>query len=303
MEIIKSETHFNFVAMMKVAVTISVVYILIGIGSIFWHGGLNFGIDFAGGTLIQIRFGEETSVDKLRQALQPIGMGSSIIQQFGPKEMVVRTAVTGTDLKGLSGQLENALKTTYGQSAYEIRRLESVGPKVGRDLTRKALLAIVFSWIGILVYVGFRFEFRYALGGIFALVHDILVTVGTLSLLNKEFDLNIVAALLTIIGYSINDTIVIFDRIRENTRKNIKMPLMDVINLSVNQTLSRTILTSFTVFMVLLVLFFFGGAVIHDFAFALLVGCVAGVYSTVFIASPIVLAFEKIRLSGMKRKK
>jgi len=303
MEIIKSETHFNFVAMMKVAVTISVVYILIGIGSIFWHGGLNFGIDFAGGTLIQIRFGEETSVDKLRQALQPIGMGSSIIQQFGPKEMVVRTAVTGTDLKGLSGQLENALKTTYGQSAYEIRRLESVGPKVGRDLTRKALLAIVFSWIGILVYVGFRFEFRYALGGILALVHDILVTVGTLSLLNKEFDLNIVAALLTIIGYSINDTIVIFDRIRENTRKNIKMPLMDVINLSVNQTLSRTILTSFTVFMVLLVLFFFGGAVIHDFAFALLVGCVAGVYSTVFIASPIVLAFEKIRLSGMKRKK
>jgi len=303
MEIIKSETHFNFVAMMKVAVTISIVYILIGIGSIFWHGGLNFGIDFAGGTLIQIRFGEETSVDKLRQALQPIGMGSSIIQQFGPKEMVVRTAVTGTDLKGLSGQLENALKTTYGQSAYEIRRLESVGPKVGRDLTRKALLAIVFSWIGILVYVGFRFEFRYALGGIFALVHDILVTVGTLSLLNKEFDLNIVAALLTIIGYSINDTIVIFDRIRENTRKNIKMPLMDVINLSVNQTLSRTILTSFTVFMVLLVLFFFGGAVIHDFAFALLVGCVAGVYSTVFIASPIVLAFEKIRLSGMKRKK
>jgi len=181
--------------------------------------------------------------------------------------------------------------------------MESVGPKVGRDLTRKALLAIVFSWIGILVYVGFRFEFRYALGGIIALVHDVLITVGTLSLLNKEFDLNIVAALLTIVGYSINDTIVIFDRIRENTRKNIKMSLVDVINLSVNQTLSRTILTSFTVLMVLLALFFFGGSVIHDFAFALLVGCVAGVYSTVFIASPIVLVFEKIRPSEMKRKK
>lgn len=303
MEIIKSETHYNFVAMMKMAVTVSIVYILIGIGSMFWHGGLNFGIDFAGGTLIQIRFGGETSVDKLRQVFKSIGLENSIIQQFGPKEMVVRTAATNVDLKGLSGQVENALRATYGQGAYEIRRLESVGPKVGKDLTRKALLAIVFSWIGILVYVGFRFEFRYALGGIIALVHDVMVTVGTLSLLDKEFDLNIVAALLTIIGYSINDTIVIFDRIRENTRKNMKMSLMDVINLSVNQTLSRTILTSFTVLIVLLVLFFFGGSVIHDFAFALLVGCVAGVYSTVFIASPIVLVFEKIRPSGMKRKK
>lgn len=303
MEIIKSETHFNFVAMMKTAVAISIVYILIGIGSIVWHGGLNFGIDFAGGTLVQIRFGGDTSVDKLRQAFKSIGMENSIIQQFGPKEMVVRIPSTNADLKGLSEQVETALRTTYGQGAYEIRRTESVGPKVGRDLTRKALLAIVFSWIGILVYVGFRFEFRYALGGIIALVHDVLVTIGTLSLLNREFDLNIVAALLTIIGYSINDTIVIFDRIRENTRKNMKMPLMDVINLSVNQTLSRTILTSFTVFMVLLVLFFFGGSVIHDFAFTLLVGCVAGVYSTVFIASPIVLIFEKIRPSGMMRRK
>ncbi|OPY18925.1 MAG: preprotein translocase subunit SecF [Syntrophus sp. PtaB.Bin075] len=301
MEIIKSETHFNFVAMMKMAVTISIVYILIGIASIFWHGGLNFGIDFAGGTLIQIRFDQETSVEKLRQTLEPIGMENSIIQQFGPNEMVVRTAASSMDLKGLSGQIENALQTTYGQKAYEIRRVESVGPKVGSDLTRKALLAIIFSWIGILVYVGFRFELRYAFGGIIALVHDVLVTVGTLSLLNKEFDLIIVAALLTIIGYSINDTIVIFDRIRENTRKNMKMPLMDVINLSVNQTLSRTLLTSFTVILVLLALFFFGGPVIHDFAFTLLVGCIAGVYSTVFIASPIVLAFEKIRPSRIKR--
>jgi preprotein translocase subunit SecF len=178
-----------------------------------------------------------------------------------------------------------------------------VGPKVGRDLTKKALLAIIFSWIGILVYVGVRFEFRYALGGIIALVHDVLVTVTFLSVFDKEFDLNIVAALLTIIGYSINDTIVIFDRIRENTRKNIRTSLFDVINASVNQTLSRTILTSLTVFIVLIVLFIFGGTVIHDFTFALLVGTVAGVYSTVFIASPIVLLFEKIKPSGLKRKK
>ncbi|MBU2234955.1 MAG: protein translocase subunit SecF, partial [Proteobacteria bacterium] len=168
---------------------------------------------------------------------------------------------------------------------------------------RKALLAIFFSWIGILIYVGVRFEFRYALGGIVALIHDVLITITFLSLFNKEFDLNIVAALLTIIGFSINDTIVIFDRIRENSRKNIRMPLMDIINTSVNQTLSRTLLTSFTVFMVLLVLFFFGGSVIHDFTFALLVGTIAGVYSTVFIASPIVLLFETIKPTGLKRKR
>ncbi len=195
------------------------------------------------------------------------------------------------------------MTTAFGKGAYEIRRIEMVGPKVGKDLTRKAILAIIFSWIGILIYVGVRFEFRYALGGIIALVHDVLITITFLSLFDKEFDLNIVAALLTIIGYSINDTIVIFDRIRENARKNIKMSLIDVINVSVNQTLSRTILTSLTVFMVLLVLFFFGGAVIHDFTFALLVGTVAGVYSTVFIASPIVLLFEKIKPIGAEEEK
>jgi preprotein translocase subunit SecF len=151
--------------------------------------------------------------------------------------------------------------------------------------------------------VGVRFEFRYALGGIVALIHDVLITITFLSLFGKEFDLNIVAALLTIIGFSINDTIVIFDRIRDNMKKNIKTPLMEIINTSVNQTLSRTILTSLTVFMVLLVLFFLGGSVIHDFTFTLLVGTIAGVYSTVFIASPIVLLFERIRPSGMKRKR
>ena len=202
-----------------------------------------------------------------------------------------------------TSRVDEALGAAFGKGAYEVRRMEMVGPKVGKDLTRKAILAIIFSWIGSLVYVGVRFEFRYALGGIIALIHDVLVTITFLSLFNKEFDLNIVAALLTIIGYSINDTIVIFDRIRENARKNTRQSLYDVINASVNQTLSRTILTSLTVFIVLVILFFFGGAVIHDFTFALLVGTVAGVYSTVFIASPIVLLFEKIKPTGLKRKK
>ena len=303
MEIIKTVTNYNFVRLMKPAVILSLAVIIIGIASLIWHGGPNYGIDFAGGTLIQIKFQNETPADKIRAAFKSIGFEGSVIQDFGPKEVIVRTAESGTDAKGLTSRVEEALGAAFGKGAYEVRRIEMVGPKVGKDLTRKAILAIIFSWIGILVYVGVRFEFRYALGGIIALVHDVLVTVTFLSLFNKEFDLNIVAALLTIIGYSINDTIVIFDRIRENARKNTRQSLNDVINASVNQTLSRTILTSLTVFMVLVILFFFGGAVIHDFTFALLVGTVAGVYSTVFIASPIVLLFEKIKPTGLKRKK
>jgi preprotein translocase subunit SecF len=303
MQIIKADTHFNFVRLMKPAVCLSIAVIIIGIASLIWHGGPNYGIDFAGGTLIQIKFQNEVHADKIRAAFKTIGFEGSIIQDYGPREFIVRTPESGIDAKGLTTRVDAMLTSSFGSGSYEIRRIEMVGPKVGRDLTKKALLAIIFSWIGILVYVGVRFEFRYALGGIIALVHDVLITITFLSLFDKEFDLNIVAALLTIIGYSINDTIVIFDRIRENVRKNIRMSLHDVINESVNQTLSRTLLTSLTVLIVLLVLFVFGGAVIHDFTFALLVGTIAGVYSTVFIASPIVLMFERIKPSGMKGKK
>lgn len=286
---------------MKPAVFLSIAFILLGISSIMWHGGLNFGIDFAGGTLVQVKFNQQTTADRIRNALRPAGMDDSIIQPVGTNEVLIRIAKSTVAFEGLSEKIHDALAAYYGKAAFDVRRVEMVGPKVGRDLTKKAILAILFSWIGILTYVGIRFEFRYALGGIIALIHDVLVTVGVMSLMNTEFDLNIVAALLTIIGFSTNDTIVIFDRIRENTRKNIKMPLNDIINLSVNQTLSRTILTSFTVLMVLTALFFFGGTVIHGFVFAMLVGSVAGVYSTVFIASPIVLAFERIIPSKKKR--
>lgn len=303
MEILKTETHYNFVKLMKPTVVLSLAVIIIGIASLIWHGGPNYGIDFSGGTLIQIKFKNATHTDKIRSAFQSSGFEGSIIQDYGPLEVMVRAPETGKNAASLTTDVEKASQAAFGAGNYEIRRIEMVGPKVGKDLTRKAILAIIFSWIGILVYVGIRFEFRYALGGIIALVHDVLITITFLSLFDKEFDLNIVAALLTIIGYSINDTIVIFDRIRENARKNIKQSLDDIINASVNQTLSRTILTSFTVFIVLLVLFFFGGQVIHDFTFALIVGTVSGVYSTVFIASPIVLLFEKIRPSGLKRKK
>jgi preprotein translocase subunit SecF len=303
MEFIKSGTNFDFVGRMKIALACSLAVIVIGVASIVWHGGLNYGIDFAGGTLVQIKFQKEPSADAIRSAFTSIGLENSIIQSFGTSEVVIRTAESSSDQRGLSGKIEDALTAVYGKDSFEIRRVEVVGPKVGSDLTRKAILAIVFSWIGMLIYIAWRFEFRYAVGGILALVHDVIITVGVFSLLNKEFDLTIVAALLTIIGYSINDTIVVYDRIRENVRKNVKQSLADTINASINQTLSRTILTSFTVFLVVVVLFFFGGAVIHDFAFALLVGVVVGTYSSIFIASPIVLAFEKIKPSRLKRSK
>jgi len=303
MEFIKPDINFDFVGKMKMACGISMAMIIITFASIAWHGGLNYGIDFAGGALVQVKFNVPFPIDKIREAFQPLGIQNSIIQQYGPQEIVVRVGEGATDLKSLSGRVEEKLTSAFGKNAVEMRRVEMVGPKVGKDLTKKAILAIIFSWIGILVYVGFRFEFRYAAGGILALVHDTIITVGALSLLDKEFDLTIIAALLTIIGYSINDTVVIFDRIRENAHKNIKQPLSEIVNSSINQTLSRTILTAFTVFLVLLSLFFFGGPLIHDFAFALIVGVLVGAYSTVFIASPFVLVWEKWRPSKTRRKK
>ena len=301
MEIFKKLTNVNFVGSMKYAFTISLIAITISIASVIWHGGLNYGIDFAGGTLVQVKFQKETTTEKLRSALKPINLESSIIQQFGPQEFVIRTTLLSSDVKGLSVRIEEALNVAFGKNSFDVQRFEVVGPKVGRDLTNKAIMAIVFSWIAMLIYIAWRFEFRYALGGILALVHDVIITVGALSLLNKEFTLTIVAALLTIIGYSINDTIVIFDRIRENMRKGVKKDLKELINISVNETLSRTIITNFTVFMVLIALFSLGGEVIHDFAFAMLVGSVAGTYSTIYVASPVVLVWEKIKPSKIKK--
>jgi len=302
MEWIKPNTHFDFVGKMKPALACSTVLIVLTIVSLIWHGGLNFGIDFAGGTLIQIKFQREASPDRIRSAFRAVGLNDSVIQQIGENEVVVRTAATQSGMRGLSDRIATSLEAIEGKGTFEIRRVEVVGPKVGKDLTKKAILALIFSWVGMLIYIAWRFEFRYALGGILALVHDTVISVGALSILDKEFTLTIVAALLTIVGYSINDTIVVFDRIHENARKNVKQPLSEVINASINETLSRTILTAFTVFLVLLTLFFLGGAVIHDFAYVLLVCVVIGTYSSIFIASPIVLLFEKVKPSGSRRK-
>jgi preprotein translocase subunit SecF len=301
MEFIKPGTNFDFVGKRKIAIGISIVLIIISILSVVMHKGLNFGIDFAGGTIIQVKFTKTTPADAIRKTFQNIKIDDAIIQEIGQNEVIVRTNQPMT--KELQAKVEEAMNGQFGTGNFEIRRIEFVGPKVGKDLTTNAILAIVFAWLGMLIYIAWRFEFRYGLGAIIALIHDTIIVIGALSLLNKEFTLTIVAALLTVIGYSINDTIVVFDRIRENRKKDLKKSLADIINASVNETLSRTILTSLTVFLVLIALFFLGGPVIHDFAFALLVGIEIGTYSSIFIASPIVLYFENLQLSNTKGKK
>lgn len=301
MEFIKPGINIDFVGKMKWCVIFSLVLTALCIVTFIWKG-FSLGIDFAGGTLIQIKFFEPVPADDLRKALVEVGVKDAIIQPFGKDEVVVRTAESSSELKGLSERLEEALSAKYAKKkVFEIQRVEVVGPKVGRDLTRKAILAVLFSWVGMLVYVAIRFEFRYAVGGIVGVIHDVIVVLGIFTLLGKEFTLSIVAALLTVIGYSIHDSIVVFDRIRENVRKEGRKDLATVMNASINQTLSRTILTSFTTALVCAVLYAFGGAVIRDFAFVLLAGVVFGTYSSVFAAGPVVLAFEKYRTSKRRR--
>jgi len=302
MELIKPGINIDFVGKIKYAVIFSIILIIIGIGSVIFHKGLNPGIDFAGGSIIQVKFSKNVSADAIRKSLQSTKLENSTIQQFGANEFLIRTAESFSDQKMLAANVEQPLTAAFSKD-YEIRRVEVVGSKVGADFKMKAVVAVILSWLAMLIYVGWRFEFRYALGGIVALFHDVAITIGAVSIMNIEFTISILAALIFIIGFSINDTIVILDRVRENVKLNPKQKLGDIINLSINQTLSRTILTSLTVFLTVLALYIFGGAVIRDFAFAMLVGVVIGTYSSVYIACTIVLLFENLQLSKMKRKK
>jgi preprotein translocase subunit SecF len=302
MELIKPGINIDFVGKLKYAVVFSTILILIGIGSIIYHGGLNPGIDFAGGTIIQVKFQKNVSADQIRAAIQSTKLSNSIIQQFGANEFLIRTHESFSDQQILAANVQQPLTAAFNQD-YEIRRVEVVGSKVGADFTRKAIIAVILSWLAILIYVAWRFEFRYAAGGILALVHDTVIVIGAVSIMNMEFTISILAAVIFVIGFSINDTIVTLDRIREIVKKNPKQKLSDVINSAINQTLSRTILTSLTVFFTVLALYIFGGAVIRDFAFALLIGTVVGTYSTIYIACPSVLLFEKIQPTKTKRTK
>ena len=286
MQLFKSETHFDFMGRIKAAVTFSVILILIGLGSVAVSGGLKFGIDFAGGTLIQLQFKSPPDIEVIRDGLKTIGLGESTIQEFGSKkDILVRVQRSEEKLEAVGSMVRKSLMGKFNIDEITVERVEMVGPKVGRDLREKALLSILYAIIGIVIYISWRFELQYAIAAIIALVHDVFVTMGAFSIFDKEFTLVIVAAFLTIIGYSLNDTIVVFDRIRENLRRKGKSSISDIINTSINQTLSRTLLTSGTTLLVVIALFFFGGEIIHDFSFALLVGVLIGTYSSVFIAS------------------
>ena len=286
MQLFKDETRFDFMGQITAAMIISGIVILIGLGSIVFSGGLKYGIDFAGGTLVQLQFKSPPEIEVIRDGLKTIGLGESTIQEFGSKkDILIRVERSEEKLEAVGAMVKRSLSGKFHSDDIIVERVEMVGPKVGRDLREKALLSILYAVIGIVIYISWRFEFQYAIAAIIALIHDVLVTMGAFSILDKEFTLVIVAAFLTIIGYSLNDTIVVFDRIRENLRRKGKLSLSEIINSSINQTLSRTLLTSGTTLLVVLALFFFGGEIIHDFSFALLVGVFVGTYSSIFIAS------------------
>ncbi len=297
MELIKPGINFDFVGKNRMAVLFSVVVIAVGLASLLFKGGPALGIDFAGGTLVQVQFGTDTRAAEIKEGLASLNLGDLVVQTFGDQEneFLIRVPDTGQELKDLSKGIAGALEARYGEGKVDVRRVEMVGPQVGQDLREKGLLAILYAMIGTLLYITWRFEFRFAVGAILALVHDVAVTLGAFSLFNKEIDLPIIAAFLAIIGYSLNDTIIIFDRIRENTGKDPKETFSQLVNRSVNETLSRTFLTSGTTLLVVLALFFLGGGVIHNFAFALIVGIVAGTYSTIFVASAFVIFWDKLR--------
>ncbi len=301
MEFIKPGINIDFVGKRKIFISISLLIIAIGIISLIVKGGPKYGVDFAGGTIVQIKFNKNVQISQLRKVMSK----DVSIQSFGETgdEFLLRFPQTTADTEALSNNIKTILIKNFGKKSYEIRRIEMVGPKIGKDLRKKGLLAIIVAIIGILIYISIRFEFRFALGAVIALVHDVLITLGLFSILNKEIDLTILAAFLTIVGYSLNDTIIVYDRIRENMKKYVKGNFGNIINKSINETLSRTILTSGTTLFVVLALFLFGGGVIHDFALALLIGIVVGTYSSIYIASPILLLLEKKNSKIKKSKK
>ena len=296
MQLFKNETHFDFMGKIKPAMVFSSLLILVGLISIAISGGLKYGIDFAGGTLVQLQFKNPPDIEVIRDGLKTIGLGDSTIQEFGSKkDILIRVEKSEEKLEAVGAMVRRSLSGEFNIEEITLERVEMVGPKVGRDLREKALLSILYAIIGIVIYISWRFELQYAIAAIIALIHDVLVTMSAFSIFDKEFTLVIVAAFLTIIGYSLNDTIVVFDRIRENLRRKGKFSTTDIINASINQTLSRTLLTSGTTLLVVVALFFLGGEIIHDFSFALLVGIFIGTYSSIFIASVFLVYWDSRR--------
>ncbi len=303
MELFRKQTNIDFMGKRRLALIVSAVLLLIGIGSLVTRG-LNFGLDFTGGTLIEVSYSEAPVLADVRQALADAGFDDAVVQTFGAEnDIVVRLAPRNAEESAdqLSSDVTSALRQNT-TSEVTLRRQEFVGPQIGRELAEKGGMAMLVVLLGILAYVSLRFQWRFSLGAVAALVHDILVTFGIISLMQISFDLTVVAALLAMIGYSLNDTIVVFDRIRENFRSLRKAEAEQVINTSVNQTLSRTLMTSGTTLLVLLALFYFGGEIIHAFAFTLIIGVLVGTYSSIYVASTAALSLGVSREDLLEQK-
>ena len=316
MEIIKTNLNFDFMRQRRRAGIVSLTLIIVGVVSLILQG-LNWGLDFTGGTLVEVRYEEQVSVDELREQLAQAGFDDSTIQYFGTsRDVMVRlpTFNESGNAAEISSQIVEVLRAPYAEVLVEtaagnlqncrksdnsvsecfvqMRRVEFVGPKVGQELTEQGGLAMIYALIGILLYVAWRFEWRFAIGSVAALVHDVLITLGIFSIFQIDFSLAVLAAILAVIGYSLNDTIVVFDRIRENFRRSKRGTSTEIMNRSINQTLRRTVLTSLTTLFVVLTLLIFGGEVIRGFSIALMVGVLVGTYSSIYIASPVVLALR-----------
>jgi preprotein translocase subunit SecF len=285
MKLLSKETKFRFMARRHQATIFSAVLLLISLGSLALRG-LEFGIDFTGGTLIEVGYPRAANLERARAALDQAGFRNAVVQHFGTsRDLLVRIAPRADIEKA---QLSSSVLRTLNEAAatqLEMRRVEFVGPQIGEELTEQGGLAMIIALGGILIYVSIRFQWKYALGAVIALFHDVLITLGFFSVLGLEFDLTVLAAVLAVIGYSLNDTIVVFDRIRENFRRMRRGEPIEIIDASLNQTLSRTLMTSFTTLLVLVALFVFGGELIHGFATALLVGIIVGTYSSIYVAS------------------
>jgi len=290
MKILKQKTNIDFMGKRKLAFAISALLMLLSIVTLATRG-LNFGLDFTGGTLIEVSFPSDADTDLVRANLESAGLGDAIVQTFGiASDIVVRVPPRAADES--SAEISTVVLQALQQGVagdVVMRRVEFVGPQVGEELAEQGILAVVYALIGIFLYVMVRFQWRFSAGAVAALVHDVLITMGVISLLQVEFDLTVVAALLAVIGYSLNDTIVVFDRIRENFPRMRKSTPVEVINRSINETLARTLMTSGTTLLVLVALFIFGGEIIHAFAFTLIVGIVVGTYSSIYVASSALL--------------
>ena len=303
MELLKKQTNIDFMGQRKLALIFSGVLLLVSLASVGVRG-LNYGIDFTGGTLIEVGYPQSADLGQVRIDLAAAGFPEATVQYFGTtRDVLVRLAPRDDLSKAeLSSNVLRLLKKNGGDDM-QLRRVEFVGPQVGEELTEQGGLAMLIALGAILIYVSLRFQWKFSLGAVAALFHDVIVTIGFFSVLGLEFDLTVLAAVLAVIGYSLNDTIVVFDRVRENFRTMRKGTAVQIFNASLNQTLSRTIITSLTTLLVLVALFFLGGELIHEFATALIVGVVIGTYSSIYVASTSAIALGVIKADFMPVQK